>query len=144
MALAAVVAAAVLFVAVTAFTGFPAPGPLRRYPASDLQDLVAAIHAEAGPERTPDDCWKRVSDQNAPDGPERPIAAVDYVRSRVVVRERSDLTGEVDRRTDAAVRRALEEIVDADPAFSWRMVLIEASPDGWSPLMDCRLVIQRY
>ena len=43
---------------VTAFTGLPGPGPLRRYTGSQLTEMVDAVHAEAGALRTPDDCWQ--------------------------------------------------------------------------------------
>jgi hypothetical protein len=136
-----------LFVAVTAATGFPGPGPIRRHPASTLGALVDAIHAEAGPLRTPDDCWRttfRAERDDAPPGPDRPIAAVDLLRSRVVVRVYADQIGRVDGRTADAVRRRVQAVVASDPRFDDAMVITEASPDGWSPLMSCGLVTRGW
>jgi hypothetical protein len=136
-----VVAAVAVFLVVTAFTGLPAPGPLRRYRASQLEELVDAVHEDAGRLRTPDDCWQTL-ERDYPSGDPRPIATVDWVRSRVVVGMRSDNVGDVDRRTRAEVEKRLEEIVAAHPGLSMGMVEVEASPEGWSPLMDCGLVVR--
>jgi len=145
--LAASALVVVAALATTSVTGLPAPGPFRRYPVATLHELVDAVHAEAGPERTPDDCWRttfRARRDAAPDGPLRPIAAVDWVRSRVVVRVHADAVGNVDARTAEAVRRRIAAIVAANPEFEAGMVVTEASPDGWSPLMDCRRVTRGW
>jgi hypothetical protein len=139
----AVAGAFALFVAVTAFTGLPGPGPLRRYRASQLESMVSAIHADAGTERTPDDCWWTLS-PDYPDGPHRPIAAVDWVRSRVIVDVRADNVGKVLDRTREAVEQRLEAIVATHPDLSMDMVELEASPEGWSPLMSCALVVRGW
>lgn len=136
-----VIVALALFVFVTAFTGLPAPGPLRRYKSSQLEQLVDAVHTDAGRLRTPDDCWQTLQ-PDFPSGDPRPIATIDWVRSRVVVGMRSDNIGEVDRRTRAEVEKRLDEIVAAHPSLSMKMVELEASPEGWSPLMDCGLVVR--
>ncbi len=80
---AGVAVAAVLvvvgFVIVTGYTGFPAPGPLRRYPNSDLQELADRINAlpcetvAGGVE--PGNRWTL-----------KPLASVDHLRSRVHLR----------------------------------------------------------
>lgn len=143
--LVAVAVAIIAFVGITAATGLPAPGPFQRYPVSTLDDLVHAIHAEAGPLRTPDDCWKTYYRHgSAPKGPDRPIAAVDWLRSRVVVRERSDLAGNVSWSTSLAVHSRLAQIVEDDPRFSWRMIEVEPSPDGWSPTMSCSPFVRSF
>jgi hypothetical protein len=142
-----VAVALVLFVGVTAVTGLPGPGPLERHPVSTLGDLADAVHAEAGPLRTPDDCWRttyRARRDDAPDGPPRPIARVDWLRSRVVVRVYADQRGRVDWGTSGAVRRILAAIVDGDPRFDDDMVITEPSPDGWSPLMSCERVTRGW
>ena len=36
------------------------------------------------------------------------------------------------------------KLFDANPQYSWEMVKIEASPDGWSPLVSCRLVTRGW
>lgn len=140
---AAVVVALAAFLVLTAFTGLPGPGPLHRYTASQLRELVDAVHDDAGPLRTPDDCWQTL-EPDFPSGQPRPIATVDWVRSRVVVGMRSDNIGEVDRRTRAEVERRLEAIVAAHPDLSMEMVELEASPEGWSPLMSCGLVVRGF
>jgi hypothetical protein len=132
---------------VTSFTGLPAPGPLQRYPTAVLNDIVAAVHADAGDLRTPDDCWRttyRASQDDAPPGPPRAIAAVDHLRSRVVVRAYADQRGRVDDRTAEAIERRIDQIVRDDPRFERSMILVEPSPDGWSPLMSCPLVIRGW
>ena len=131
----------VLAMAVTAFTGLPAPGPLRRYRAEDLRALVDAVHAEAGALRTPDDCWQLL-EPGPPTDDRRPVASIDWVRSRVVVAVRADNVGRVDGRTRRAVDSRLRAIADADPDLTMGMVEVEASPEGWSPLMSCGLVLQ--
>ena len=141
--LAAVVGGVVLLLVVTAFTGLPAPGALHRYRASELQDLVDAIHDEAGPLRTPDDCWQTL-DADFPSGDRRPIASVDWVRSRVVVAVRADNVGAVNPRTRRAVQERLRRVVDAHPGLSMAMIELEASPEGWSPLMSCSLVVRGW
>jgi hypothetical protein len=137
----------VALLATTSLTGLPAPGPLERYPVATLHDLVDAVHAEAGPLRTPDDCWRttfRARRDDAPDGPPRPIAMVDWLRSRVVVRVHADAVGRVDARSAEAVRRRIAAVVAAHPEFEPGMVVTEASPDGWSPLMDCDRVTRGW
>lgn len=140
----ALVAVAAVFLVVTAFTGLPGPGPLRRYQASELRELADAIHADAGPLRTPDDCWRTLEPGylEATDRGGRPIATVDWVRSRVVVGMRADLRGRVPGNTRKAVEDRLEAIVADHPGLSMAMVELEATPEGWSPLMDCRLVLR--
>jgi hypothetical protein len=145
--LAACALVLVAAVAITAVTGLPGPGPFERYRVATLHDLVDAIHAEAGDLRTPDDCWRttfRAQRDDAPDGPPRPIAAVDWLRSRVVVRVHADAIGRVDPRTAEAVRRRIAALVAAHPEFEAGMVVTEPSPDGWSPLMDCRRVTRGW
>lgn len=137
----------VVALVVTSFTGFPGPGALRRYPTADLAALVDAVHADAGELRTPDDCWKTTygaTQDAAPAGPPRPIAAVDRVRSRVVVRLHADLRGRVDSGTEGSARRRVRQVVRTDERFSDDMVVFEASPDGWSPSMSCPLVIRGW
>jgi hypothetical protein len=141
------VAGLVAFGLVTSFTGLPGPGPLRRHPTATLDELVDAIHADAGDLRTPDDCWRttyRASRDAAPPGPPRPIASVDHLRSRVVVRAHADQLGRVDARTAASIERRLDAIVGDDPRFDREMTVVEASPDGWSPLMSCPLVTRGW
>ncbi len=132
----------VVVLVVTAFTGLPGPGPLRRYQASELTTLVDAIHADAGALRTPDDCWQTLEPE--PSGELRAIAAVDWVRSRVVVTMRADNIGRVHAPTRAAVEDRVREVVDADPDLSMDMVVFEPSPEGWSPLMSCALVVRGW
>lgn len=138
---AIVLAAVVVFLAVTAVTGLPAPGALRRHPYRELRALADRVNADAGPIRTPDDCWRTLYDA---EGPLREIAAVDHVRSRVVVRIYSGNRGTVDPTTYNAVVERLDALVTADPRFGWGMIQLEASPDGWSPLVSCRLVTRGY
>lgn len=132
-----------MFLVVTAFTGFPGPGPLRRYRATQLSELVDAIHADAGPLRTPDDCWRTLEPTYDGQGG-RPIATVDWVRSRVVVGMRSDIKGLVDPRTRRAVEAHLDAILTEHPDLSRSMLEIEATPEGWSPTMDCALVVRGF
>ena len=131
------------FLAVTAFTGLPGPGPLRRYRASQLEELVDAIHADAGDTRTPDDCWQEL-EPDFPSGDRRPVASVDWVRSRVVVAVRADNVGRVATRTRQEVDRRIAAVVAEHPGLSTDMVEIEASPEGWSPLMSCTLVLRGW
>jgi hypothetical protein len=140
----ATVAAVALFLVVTAFTGLPAPGALRRYRASQLRELVDAVHADAGTLRTPDDCWRTLEPgfDETDDSGARPVATIDWVRSRVVVGMRADLQGRVDRRTRQAVEDRLADVVADHPGLSMAMVELEATPEGWSPLVDCRLVLR--
>ena len=138
-----VVVLVVGFVVVTAFTGLPAPGPLERFKASQLEAMVDAVHEQAGPLRTPDDCWQTIE----PDFTEvhtRAIASVDWVRSRVVVSMRADNVGTVDPRTRSAIEERLRTVVDEHPDLSLDMVELEASPEGWSPLMSCSLVVRGF
>jgi hypothetical protein len=133
----------VVFLVVTAFTGLPGPGALKRYRASQLEAMVDAVHEQAGPLRTPDDCWQTLQ----PDFTEvhtRAIASVDWVRSRVVVSMRADNVGTVDPRTRAAVEERLQTVVDEHPDLTLDMVELEASPEGWSPLMSCALVVRGF
>jgi len=61
------------FVLVTGQTGFPGPGPLRRYPDADLGALAERINGSAA-------CYGSF-------GPQEPIASVDRLRSRVHLSE---------------------------------------------------------
>jgi hypothetical protein len=134
----------VLFLVVTAFTGLGGPEWMRRYPYGDLRDLAGRINAEAGDFRTPDDCWRTAPSKDGvsrdASGPLRDIAKVDYVRSRVVVRAYAAESGRVDWSTQKTVTDRLDALFDGDPQFSWAMIQLEPSPDGWSPLVSCRLV----
>ena len=140
---AGVVVAVGAFLVLTAFTGMPGPGPLRRYTASELREMVDAVHAEAGDLRTPDDCWQTLS-PDYPSGERRPVATIDWVRSRVVVGMRSDNIGEVEPRTRVEVERRIDAIVASHPDLSTDMVVLEPSPEGWSPLMSCGLVVRGW
>jgi len=73
MVLAVLVLVVVLFLGVTSRTGFPGPGPIRRYPTSDLQSLAARIN-----DRFPGCQMKGFSSPA--------LAYVDRLRSRVVLR----------------------------------------------------------
>ncbi len=130
-------AAAVLFFGVTAFTGLAGPGMLTRYPYRELGDLAAAIDNQADDIRTPDDCWRELEGAT---GPIREIARVDYLRSRVVVRAYAAQSGRIEPATFRAITDRIDEVMAENPDFSWQMVQIEPSPDGWSPLVSCRLV----
>jgi hypothetical protein len=140
---AGVVVAVAAFLVLTAFTGLPGPGPLRRYKASQLQELVDAVHADAGDLRTPDDCWQTLRADH-PSGGRRPVATIDWVRSRVVIGMHSDNIGEVDQRTRAEIERRVDAIVAAHPDLTVDMVVLEPSPEGWSPLMSCGLVVRGW
>jgi hypothetical protein len=137
----AVGAVAVLFFGITAFTGLAGPGMLTRYPYGELGDLAAAIEQRAGDIRTPDDCWRELEGAT---GPIREIARVDYLRSRVVVRAYAADSGRIEPVTFRAITDRIDEVIALDPDFSWQMVQIEASPDGWSPLVSCRLVTRGW
>ncbi len=78
LSLGIVLMVVVLFVGVTSLTGFPGPGVLRRYPASDLTALVKKLNSEPAPEFS----------GSSPSLPPRQGAGhahVDWVRSRVVI-----------------------------------------------------------
>jgi hypothetical protein len=142
--LAIVLGAIMAFLGVTALTGLGGPGWMRRYPYADLHDLAGRIDAEAGDVRTPDDCWRTTPSRDGVKrneaGPIREIARVDVIRSRVVVRAYAAESGRIDPSTYRALTDRLEAVFDADPRFSWSMIKLEPSPDGWSPLVSCRLV----
>lgn len=140
---AALLGAVVVLLVVTAFTGLPGPGVLKRYRASQLEAMVDAVHEQAGPLRTPDDCWQTL-DPDFTEVHTRAVASVDWVRSRVVVSMRADNVGNVDRRTRAAVEDRLQAVVEEHPDLSLDMVELEASPEGWSPLMSCALVVRGF
>jgi hypothetical protein len=129
------------FLAVTAVTGLPAPGSLHRYPYADLAGLRDRVNDEAGEIRTPDDCWRNLYGN---DGPQRSIADVDLIRSRVVVRMYSGNVGRVDPWTYNGIVSRLDALVASDPELTWGMVQLEASPDGWSPQVSCRLVTRGH
>lgn len=145
---AALAVLVVAFVAITGVTGLDAPGWMHRYPYDELGDLAQRINDEAGTLRTPDDCWRTVRSRDDvkrdPDGPLRDVARVDYLRSRVVVRMYASESGRVDRPTRRIVEERLQRLIDAEPRFSWNMVKLEPSPDGWSPLMSCPLVTRGW
>jgi hypothetical protein len=75
VALGAVAAASLLYVGVGWFVGMPGPGPVRRYPASELERLAAQLDHTAEP--TYDSCRRTVE--------RHPVAHVDHLRSRVVL-----------------------------------------------------------
>jgi hypothetical protein len=147
VAAAVAIVVVIAFFAVTGVTGLDAPGWMHRYPYGDLSDLATRVNAEAGDLRTPDDCWRTLPStddaKRDPDGPLRDIAKVDYVRSRVVVRVYANESGQIDRTTQRIVDGRLEELF-ADSPYSWSMVELEPSPDGWSPLVSCRLVTRGW
>ncbi len=139
---AIVVSTSMLFMFITAFTGLAAPGMLHRYKVGDLEALSDAINEAAGLYRTPDDCWRTV---HGTDGPLRPIAGVDFVRSRVVVRVYySGRKGVTEPATKNRVIEEIDAVVNGDDRFSWAMVQLERSPDGWSPLLSCSLVTKGH
>lgn len=133
--------AVVVFLGVTGLTGLPAPGALERYRYADLRALANAVNDDAGDLRTPDDCWRKLGGN---DGPLRSIAAVDYVRSRVVVRAYAWQSGVIAADTFNTIVDRIDRIITTDPAYSWGMVSIEGSPDGWSPLLSCPRVLRGY
>ena len=132
-----------MFLVVTAFTGFPGPGVVRRYRAAQLREMVDAIHDDAGPLRTPDDCWRTLEPTYDGTGG-RPIATIDWVRSRVVVGMRTDIRGRVAPATRRAIEERLDEIAADHPDLPRAMIELEATPEGWSPLMDCKLVVRGF
>jgi hypothetical protein len=146
--LAIAVGCVVAFVGMTAVTGLGGPDWMRRYPYSELRDLAARVNQEAGDLRTPDDCWRTTPSKDGlkrdEGGPLRDIARVDHLRSRVVVRVYAAESGRIDATTRRAVDDRLNALFDAEPAYSWSMVKVEPSPDGWSPLVSCRLVTRGW
>jgi hypothetical protein len=136
------------FFAVTALVGLGGPAWMHRYRYSELSNLATTVNASAGPLRTPDDCWRTTpskgDSKRDPDGPLRTIARVDYVRSRVVVRGYANQSGVIDTSTLRAITQQLDGLVADHPEFSWAMVEIEPSPDGWSPLVSCKLVTRGW
>jgi hypothetical protein len=148
IAIAIVAVSVVGFIGVTGATGLDAPGWMQRFSYGELGDLATAVNTEAGDLRTPDDCWRTVSSKDGahrdPTGPARDIAKVDYLRSRVVVRVYASESGDIDRTTYRSVVERLGDLFTAKPEFSWDMVKLEPSPDGWSPLVSCRLVTRGW
>lgn len=148
MAVAAVVAIVVAFFGATGATGLNAPGWMHRYSYGELDDLADRVNAEAGDLRTPDDCWRTLPSRDDakrdPNGPLRDIAKVDYIRSRVVVRVYANESGQIERSTHRTVVERLNALFAAEPRYSWQMVKLEASPDGWSPLVSCRMVTRGW
>ena len=143
-AAAAVVLVVVAFFGITGATGLSGPGWLHRYKYSELDDLASVVNTTAGDLRTADDCWRTTpSTKDAkrdPSGPLRDIARTDYVRSRVVIRGYASQSGRIDPNTHRAITDHLNTLFADHPEFSWAMVDIEPSPDGWSPLVSCKLV----
>jgi hypothetical protein len=129
------------FLGVTALTGLAGPGMLRRYPYRDLSALAESIDDLAADIRTPDDCWREL---HGNDGPIRQVVRVDHLRSRVVVRAHARTSGRIDPSTFRAVTDRIDEAIASNPRYSWQMVQIEPSPDGWSPLVSCRLVTRGW
>lgn len=140
-ALATIGAAIAGLVVVTSLTGLSGPGPLHRYPYRDLRALAEAIDDQAGDLRTPDDCWRTLDGAS---GPIREIVRVDLLRSRVVVRGYASESGHIDRVTATAVDQGIDRALATDPRFSRAMIIVEPSPDGWSPLVSCSLVTRRW
>jgi hypothetical protein len=145
---AAALAVVLAFLAVTGVTGLGGSSWMRRYNYGDLGDLAAQVNDDAGDLRTPDDCWRTLPSKDGakrdPDGPRRDIARVDYLRSRVVVRVYANESGRIDATTSRTVSERLDALFEANPQFSWRMLELEPSPDGWSPLVSCRLVTRGW
>lgn len=141
---AAAVLVVITFVGITGATGLAGPGWLHRYKYRELGDLAAAVNADAGDLRTPDDCWRTTPSKDDakrdPNGPLREIARTDYIRSRVVVRGYASQSGKIDSTTRRAINDHLNALFAEHPEYSWAMVDLEPSPDGWSPLVSCRLV----
>lgn len=131
----------IALIVVTSFTGLDGPGPMRRYPYADLHALARAIDDQAADLRTPDDCWRALEGAS---GPIREIVRVDLLRSRVVVRAYASESGKIDPVTATAVDQGIDRALATDARFTRDMVLVEPSPDGWSPLVSCRLVIRRW
>lgn len=148
VAAAITAALAVGFFGVTGATGLNAPGWMERYKYSELRSLAGAVNTEAGDLRTADDCWRTVPSKDDakrdPNGPLRDIAKVDYIRSRVVVRIYANESGKIDQTTYRAVIDRLDGFFARTPQYSWDMVKLEPSPDGWSPLVSCRLVTRGW
>ncbi len=144
----AAVVVVVGFFGITGATGLAGPGWMHRYTYGELSDLAAAINTEAGDLRTPDDCWRTTASTGGakrdPNGPLRDIARVDYVRSRVVVRGYANQSGRIDPTTLRAIDGRMSAFFTSHPQFSWAMVELEPSPDGWSPLVSCRLVTRGW
>ena len=153
---AGVVVAVASFLVLTAYTGLPGPGPLRRYKASQLEEMVDAVHADAGDLRTPDDCWQTLRSDH-PSGDRRPVVKpfgfVELLaRVRAVLRRINPAeTGllrhgalTVDPRTRREIERRVDAIVAAHPGLTTDMVVLEPSPEGWSPLMSCTLVVRGW
>jgi hypothetical protein len=138
----------VVFLGVTAVTGMGGPEWMRRYPYADLRELAGRVNGDAGDLRTPDDCWRTTPSKDGIErdesGPLRDIARVDYLRSRVVVRVYAAESGRIDATTYKAVDERLDALFASDPRYSWSMVQLEPSPDGWSPLVSCRLVTRGW
>jgi hypothetical protein len=136
------------FFGITGATGLHAPGWLERYKYSELSDLAAAVNAEAGDLRTADDCWRTVPSKDDakrdPNGPLRDIARVDFIRSRVVLRVYANESGKIDQTTYRAVIDRLDAFFAKNSRYSWDMLKVEPSPDGWSPLVSCRLVTRGW
>jgi hypothetical protein len=145
---AAVVILVVGFLGITGATGLGGPRWMQRYQYSELSDLAALVNDGAGALRTADDCWRTTpskgDSKRNPDGPLRDIAKVDYLRSRVVVRGYANQSGIIDATTHRAINQKLDELFAAHPELSWNMVILEPSPDGWSPLVSCKLVTRGW
>lgn len=135
------VVVAALFMATTALTGLDAPGGLRRYKLSELRALAARLNEEAGEYTTPDDCWRMVHDAS---GPRRPVAGVNHLTSRVELHIYGGRFGRVEPGTFNAVIDRTDAVIASNDNWSWGMVQTEVSPDGWSPLVSCRLVTRGY
>lgn len=144
----AIVIVVIGFFAVTGATGLGGPSWLHRYPYGELRTLANAVNADAGALRTPDDCWRTTPTTDDahrdPEGPLRDIAEVDYLRSRVVVRGYANQSGIIDRTTRRSLDDRIDAIVASNPGFSRSMMVLEPSPDGWSPLVSCRLVTRGW
>lgn len=136
------------FFGITGATGLRAPGWMERYKYTELSSLATAVNNEAGDLRTADDCWRTVPSKDGtkrdPDGPLRDIARVDYIRSRVVVRIYANESGKIDQTTYRTAIDRLDSFFANHPQYSWDMLKIEPSPDGWSPLVSCRLVTRGW
>jgi hypothetical protein len=91
------VVVAVLGFGITLFTGFPGPGPARRFPIHDLRRLADEINQDGSR-------W-------ACNREDAPTAAVDLLRSRVVI----DWHGHAAASTFAAEDQAM---IDDEPHYS--------------------------
>jgi hypothetical protein len=78
---ALVLAAVLAFFVVTIYTGFPGPGPLRRYSNTDLTATAQAVNRNDG-------LW--MQEGPSPELPDKP-ATIDWLRSRVVLHGASHL-----------------------------------------------------